>query len=176
MRAVVLRGPPCGGKSKVAGELKKQLTSSSALVSLDEGWGRDEKRFRDDGRYSDLISPVDTLIVELGFGEPIGESFHGATRDPGAWLRVLREAGRSVKLFLLKPPVHEVFKRISIDRHPRQQEYFRCAALRYENGGVCTHEVFEERIGSAYSELVIDTSRESKEMTAARILQEIGGA
>lgn len=160
----------------MAGELAKQLASSSALVSLDEGWNRTGKRFRDDGRYSDLISPVDTLIIELGFGEPVGESFHGATRDPGAWSRVLREAGRSVKLFLLKPPITEVFRRISMDRPSHLQEYFRCAALRYENGGVCAHEVFMERIGSAYSEIPIDTSRDSKEKTVARILQEIGGA
>lgn len=176
-RAVVLRGPPCGGKTVVTAELVRLLPSPPACVSLDNGWGRDEWRFRGVGRYSDLGSKVeDTLIIELGFGEPIGESFPGATRDPTAWLRVLAQADRSVHLFLLQPPLEETFRRILKDRPPHLQQYYRCAALRYETGGVCSHEAFTERLGGSYLEHKVDTSGETEKTTAERILRAIGGA
>ena len=171
--AIVLRGPPCGGKTSVACEVARQLASPVTFISLDDGWSHGEQRFKNDGRYSDLASDVQTLIVELGFGEPVGESFAGATRDPNAWLKILRESGRSVFLFLLQPPLEETFRRIARDRPGHSHQYFRCAALRYESGGVCSRDAFRERIGHAYAERTIDTSEETKEATARRIVEEI---
>ncbi|MCI0589042.1 MAG: hypothetical protein L0323_19670 [Planctomycetes bacterium] len=170
--AVVLRGPPCGGKSTVGSELARQL-ASSVLVSLDDGWNPSERRFKKDGRYADLVSNAETLIIELGFGEPAGESFPGATREPAAWLKVLREAGRSIHLFLLMPPLKETLRRIGADRGAQSRLYFGDAARRYEPGGVCSPDAFKERIGDAYTEEVIDTSLESPEATAERILRAI---
>ncbi len=173
--AIVLRGPPCGGKTSVGCEIARQLASPVTFISLDDGWSPCERRFANDGRYSDLASDVQTLIIELGFGEPAGESFAGATRDPNAWLKVLRESGRSVFLFLLQPPLEETFRRIGKDRPGDSHQYYRCAALRYESGGVCSRDAFKERIGDAYTERTVDTSQEPKETTARQIVGLIGG-
>jgi hypothetical protein len=171
--AIVLRGPPCGGKTKVKDILLRELRSTH-FVSLDDGWGKGEVRFRGVDPYADLRVNADALIIELGFGEPVGETSAGATRDPSGWLRVLEDEGRTMHLFLLKPPLGEVFRRIEHDRNPDSQVYFRCAALRYEPNGVCSAEVFKERLGGAYREICVDTSLESESETARRIMNAIG--
>jgi hypothetical protein len=174
-RAIILRGPPCSGKSSVSCELFQRLKTTAKFVSLDDGWNPGERRFKNDGRYVDLESDAETLVIELGFGEPNGESFAGATRNPNEWLTVLKNAKRSVHVFLLQPSAEEVFRRIAHDRKAEDQEYFRCAAWRYYRAdGVCTHEAFGQRLGGALSEHVIDTGQEPKEATASRILQAIG--
>ena len=173
--AIVLRGPPCGGKTKVKDVLLGRLHSTH-FVSLDNGWGKGEARFQGVDPYADLRVNVNILIIELGFGEPVGEMFAGATRNPSGWLRVLADEGRTVHLFLLKPPLGEVFRRIEHDRHSDSQLYFRCAALQYEPNGVCSAEIFKERLGGAYQEVCVDTSLESESETARRIMNAIGVA
>ena len=79
--AIVLRGPPGAGKSNVARALEL-LHSNSGRVELDQYWGIGEKRFVGSCRYWDLRNPPDFLIVELGYGEPDGEAFPGATKCP----------------------------------------------------------------------------------------------
>ena len=135
--AIILRGPPCGGKTTVAVALRQRLPSNH-FVSLDDGWGVGELRFLAGEAYSDLNTGADVLLVELGFGEPVGEAFAGATRDPMKWLNVLANGGRSVHLFLLKPPFDEVRHRIAKDRPPHMHQYFLDAARRYESGGICS--------------------------------------
>ena len=171
--AIVLRGPPCSGKTRVKNILLRKLQSAS-FVSLDDGWGVDEKRFRGVDPYADLRVNTDVLIIELGFGEPAGEMSAGATRNPGGWLGVLADEKRTVHLFLLQPPIAEVFRRIEHDRPPGSEAYFRHAAVRYKPNGVCSAEAFNERLGGAYQEMCLDTSLESESETARRILEAVG--
>ncbi len=42
--AVILRGPPGGGKTTVAEDLMHELGDRASLVNLDDGWGKDESR------------------------------------------------------------------------------------------------------------------------------------
>ena len=79
--ALILRGPPGAGKSTVA-KILLALCPSSVWVELDRHWGKGEKRFLKSGRYWDLRDPRKVLIVELGWGEPLGGRFPGATRNP----------------------------------------------------------------------------------------------
>jgi hypothetical protein len=167
--AIVLRGPPCGGKTTVLRFLRARLPTS-ASVSLDDGWSKGERRFGAD-RYGDLRAKGDPLLVELGFGEPEGLSFPGATRNPREWVDILMAEGRAVFLFLLKPPLAELDRRIQADRSPHQRGYFRGAARLYESHGVCAPSVFGMRLGNTFRETHIDTSLESPAETADRILR-----
>jgi hypothetical protein len=167
--ALILRGPPCGGKTTIATRIRQRLPSSH-FVSLDDGWGTDEIRFRGADAYADLDSGADVLLVELGFGEPLGEAFLGATRDPMKWLNVLADSGRSIHLFLLKPPLDELRRRIARDRDSSMQQYFFAAALRYERGGICAAELFADRLTAGYRETLIDTSAEPVSAVADRVI------
>jgi hypothetical protein len=102
--AIILRGPPSIGKSSVTKLLKAKLFASSVKdIDLDDGWGTHQNRRYPpgDGRYADLKTPEDVLIIELGCGEPAGESFKGATKNPREWVAILEGEGRQVHAFLL---------------------------------------------------------------------------
>lgn len=51
---------------------------------LDDRWGYGEERFSGSSRYGDLGGQPEVLIIELGYGEPAGEGFPCATRNPQA--------------------------------------------------------------------------------------------
>jgi hypothetical protein len=167
--AIILRGPPCGGKTTVSRELLRRAPSSQ-FVSLDDGWGAGEARFLRSDAYRDLKASVDTLVVELGFGEPAGESFAGATRDPASWLAVLADDDRSTYMFLLKPSLEELRRRIVRDRDPRLVAYFVDAALKYETGGLCSYDAFSSRLPAGTAETLIDTSLEPMTRVVDRIM------
>lgn len=99
--AIILHGPPCTGKTAIAGELQRRV--SARLISLDDGWLRGE--FRHSGgerRYADLArAPEPVLIVEIGCGEPPDLGFYGATRGADEWVRVVRGSVREIFPFLL---------------------------------------------------------------------------
>lgn len=80
--AIILRGPPGGGKTTTARKLIERLGDSRATkIVLDEWWSPGEPRFEGGpGRYRDLWGKTsDVLVLELGWGEPAGEAFLGAT-------------------------------------------------------------------------------------------------
>jgi hypothetical protein len=101
--AIILRGPSAIGKSSVTELLFAKLPCGQARrVDLDQGWGEAEnKRYpAGEGRYSDLNTPEDFLIIELCAGEP-GGSMKGATTNPREWVEVLEKEGRLIHAFLL---------------------------------------------------------------------------
>jgi hypothetical protein len=113
--AIVLRGPPAIGKSTVAKLLMaKMLPKSSWQIDLDAGWGPwENKRYpASEGRYADLKSLADLLIIELGSGEPADESFLGATKNPREWVGALEKEGRKVYSFRLHADVETWRKRL----------------------------------------------------------------
>jgi len=103
-RAVALRGPIGVGKTEAARRIL-ELTGSSpeGLIDLDQGWARGERRYAGgQARYEDLRGrPEPVIVLELVWGEPIGEGFPGATRNPSEWADILTDEGRELRLFRL---------------------------------------------------------------------------
>lgn len=94
--AVVLRGPMGVGKSTVADELCRLLSTVPKIV-LDD-------HFQIRGLARDAIfSPrsENALVIELGCGEPTDLSFDGFTRGAQAWYDALLRDGREVHFFKL---------------------------------------------------------------------------
>lgn len=113
--AIVLRGPVAVGKTTVGRALLREAGSTvREPVILDVGWAPGERRFNGgSARYEDLrkLPSSGVVVIELGWGEPIGEGFKGATRNPGEWAEVLREDGRELRLFRLRARRREVIDR-----------------------------------------------------------------
>jgi hypothetical protein len=102
--AIILRGPPAIGKSCVAGLLAANVPcGQSKRIDLDYGWGKAQnKRYlAGEGRYADLKTREDFVILELGCGEPDDWSFNGATRNPREWVSILEDEEREIHAFLL---------------------------------------------------------------------------
>jgi len=93
--AVIVRGPTAAGKSTVISAIEAGCAArrlSCRRVSLDDGWGAEERRSRPgpaSERYRDLSTDEDVVIVELAWGEPVGGA-PGATRAPNEWVDLLR--------------------------------------------------------------------------------------
>jgi hypothetical protein len=170
--AVVLRGPPGAGKSNVANALQV-LYPKNSRVELDRFWGDGQQRFLGNCRYWDLSNQADLLIIELGFGEPVGEVFPGATKNPREWIAVLERDNRIVLFFYLEVSEAEALSRVAqrVDLSP---SYAKLADARYQPGGVCSSKVFSALIGSPHSEEVIDTEKNDLASTVARIVTKIG--
>jgi hypothetical protein len=101
--AVILRGPPAIGKTTTTKLLSEKIAPGTCeRVDLDAGWGVHEgKRLPPgEGRYSDLKSDADLLVVELACGEP-GGGVSGATLNPREWVSILEKEGREIHAFLL---------------------------------------------------------------------------
>jgi hypothetical protein len=170
--AVVLRGPPGAGKSQVASALQVHYAQSSR-VELDRYWGPGEQRYAGTCRYGDLRNQPDVLIVELGYGEPAGESFPGATKNPREWVGILENDGREVFFFLLDIQESESLKRVS-NRNDLPLAYAKLAHDRYKPGGVCSSAVFSVLLGAAHAEETISTEQQDLAATVARIVTKVG--
>jgi hypothetical protein len=170
--AIVLRGAPGAGKSKVANVLQL-LYPKNSRVELDRYWGQGEKRFSGTCRYWDLQNEPDVLIIELGYGEPADGSFPGATKNPREWITVLENDGRAVFFFLLEVSESEALKRVAL-RNDLTADYTKAAHDRYKQGAVCSSAVFSALIGAGQSEETINTELLDLAPTVARIVTRIG--
>ncbi len=119
-KAIILHGPPCVGKSTIAGLLQSRI-HGSGFVNLDSYWGPTEQRGRGGlCRYADLQGhQARVLIIELGLGEPENMT-PGATRQANEWVQILRNDGRKVFPFLLWMNWEDATKRM-LDRASREQ-------------------------------------------------------
>lgn len=155
--AIVLRGAPGAGKSPVADALRERYTlPKSSHVSLDTFWGPGQKRFAGHCRYWDLRDQPDVLIIELGYGEPHGGSFLGATKNPREWVSILENDGREIFFFLLQVSQCEGQRRKKAKGDP---VYSPEVYKRYEADGECSHTVFSALLGNGHLEEPIDTEK-----------------
>jgi hypothetical protein len=172
--AIVLRGPMGGGKSTVTSALQEIYSlPKNSHVELDQFWGEGQKRYVGSCRYWDLRDQADVLIIQLGYGEPAGERFFGASRNPREWVSILEADMREVFFFLLSVPEAESVSRVG-KRNGSNAAYVSQAWNRYQPGGGCSSTEFIPRVGTRYSEETIDTSQTSLCNTVMRILSKIG--
>lgn len=170
--AIVLRGPPGAGKSTVANVLQV-IYPKNCRVELDRYWGAGEQRFAGTCRYWDLRNQPEVLIIELGFGEPHGDGFPGATKNPREWVSVLENEGREIFFFLLDIQESESQKRVN-SRNDLNPEYVKEAHDRYKQGAVCSSASFSALLGAVHKEETINTQEQALAETVARIVTKIG--
>ena len=172
--AIILRGPPGAGKTTVANALQDHFhLARNSHVVLDRFWGKGEKRFAGFCRYWDLRDQSDVLIIELGYGEPVDESFPGATKNPREWISILESDGREVFFFLLQIAQSETVRRVST-RNDLTPDYAKAAHDRYNQGAVCCSATFSALIGTSHSEETINTEEKDLAATVTRIVTKIG--
>jgi hypothetical protein len=172
--AIVLRGAPGTGKTTIRNALRHHFGHArTALVSLDDGWGQGERRFVGFARYADLANQPDVLVLELGYGEPQGEAFGGATKNPREWLAPLEEEGRDVYSFVLNVDRSECLQRVAA-RGNMLSWYAAAAWDRYAPGGVCSSGEFSRRLPETFAETIIDTRASDLAASVAQIIQTVG--
>jgi hypothetical protein len=172
--AIVLRGAPGTGKTTVGNILRQHFGyPNTALVTLDNGWVPGEKRFSSQGRYADLFGQPVVLIIELGYGEPAGEKFYGATMNPSEWMHVLEQDGREVVSFMLHIEKVECLRRVT-SRGNMAPQYAEAAWDRYAPGGVCSTKKFSSRVGASFVETTLDTQASDKNAIIAQIIKIVG--
>ena len=170
--AIVLRGAPGAGKSPVADALRGHYTlPKSSQVSLDTFWGPGQKRFAGHCRYWDLRDQPEVLIIELGYGEPHGRSFLGATKNPREWVSILENDGREIFFFFLQVSEDEGRRRKKAKGDP---EYPPDVYKRYEGEGECSHVVFSALLGNGHPEEPIDTEKTNVAGMVDRIITKVG--
>jgi hypothetical protein len=113
------------------------------------------------------------LIIELGYGEPAGESVPGATKNPREWVSIFENDGREVFFFLLDIRESETQKRVS-SRNDLPPAYAKVAHDRYKPGGVCSSATFSALLGAAHAEETINTEQQDLAATVARIVTKVG--
>ena len=114
--AIILRGPPCGGKTQLSLALLERIkgngyATTKTPIVLDYGW---ERCYRLDRRYEELttaqVEHQHVVVIEICCGEGffscgkdtwILDSHPGATRNPAEWVGILKGQGRNVFSFLL---------------------------------------------------------------------------
>lgn len=168
--AIILRGPPAVGKSSITMLLAtKMLPGSTKGIDLDDGWGEDQKRRfpAGEGRYADLKTSDDLLVLELGCGEPVGWVFEGATRNPGEWVEVLEREGRQIYSFLLTAE-HATWRKRMLKKvkgnETNEEAFYRLFDLQEWKEFPTKARVREEQI---------DTTTIDQQGVAARIWQQI---
>lgn len=172
--AIVLRGAPGTGKTTIWNALSEHFGhSKSGLVRLDDGWGRGERRFSGSARYADLDGQPEVLVIELGYGEPEGEGFAGATKNPREWLAALEREGRAVHSFVLNVDKEECLRRVAA-RGNMPSWYAAGAWDRYAPGGVCCTTTFSPRLGGFFAETIIDTQTSDLAASVAQIIKSVG--
>jgi hypothetical protein len=145
--------------------------SKSSRVSLDTFWGPGQKRFAGHSRYWDLRDQPELLIIELGYGEPVGKSFAGATKNPREWVSTLENDGREIFFLLLQVSQCEGKRRKKAKGDP---EYSPEVYERYEREGECSHSVFSALLGNGHSEETIDTEKTNIAAMVDRIVTKVG--
>ena len=140
---------------------------------LDDGWAPGEKRFSGPTRYGDLSGQPDVLIIELGYGEPAGETFPGASKNPREWLSRLEEERREVFFFMLHIDRSECLRRVT-GRGNMHPAYAAMAWDRYAPGGACSSAAFSSRIGSSCVETTLSTQDSDLAAAVAQIIQAVG--
>jgi len=176
--AVVLRGPMSVGKTEVAKRILQATGSSvEGPIVLDDGWAWGGRRYvGGQARYEDLQGLADHVIVlELGWGEPKGEGFPGATRNPEEWAEILMNEGRELRLFRLTARRADVVRRA----RRRWAEQGHWATARDARRWIAWYERHPDvvglpkRLGTA--EIVVDTTRRTPELVAEVILAKLRG-
>src|SRR5262249_36954508 len=116
--------------------------------------------------YDYLRCDVDVLVLDLGCGEFRHDSLPGPTRNPGEWLRVLKEENRPLFAFLLTAdwPAVEIRARAECARGVTQ-ESARFSHDRYS----ARHEAVTFPTEAGISEYRIDTSHMEADKVAAEI-------
>lgn len=175
--AVVLRGPPCTGKSTIGCKLATWL-GAPAVVVLDERWGHGElrHRLRGIGRYPDLDSNAPVLVIELGVGEPADGSSRGASRDPMEWVEILEDAGRRVWFFMLWASEDVLVERAKERERKRGEPWVDkvraiCAVYRQ---GELSNTAFEAQLDGRKEE-TLDTGAATEEFLVDCILVRVRG-
>ncbi|HEX4609811.1 MAG TPA: hypothetical protein VH092_16550 [Urbifossiella sp.] len=117
-KAIILRGPPGGGKSAIRKMLQGHLGKSGRYINLDAYWGRGEWRYEQPAfRYADIQHATEpVLVVELAWGEPDGLAFPGATRGADEWMGLLQNGNREIFAFFVIAEWGDVLKRLT-ERH-----------------------------------------------------------
>ena len=174
--AVVLHGPTGVGKTEVAKRILHATGSSmEGPIVLDDGWAWGERRYGGgQARYEDLRGLTDHVVVlELGWGEPIGEGFPGATRNPAEWAQILTNEGRELRLFRLTGRPAEIVRRAK-ERFAKTGEGARAHDAKHWIGLYERHPDvvgFSKRLGTA--EVVVDTTGLTPEQVAEVILTKL---
>ncbi len=121
--AIIIRGSVGVGKSTAADGIQKALGSRVSKVTLDDGWAEGEFRYAGDStRYSDLVSESPILLVELAYGEPAGDVFPGATKNPAEWADILRKDRREIFLFKLSADWETTRKHLARRKQPESDQ------------------------------------------------------
>ena len=166
--AIVIRGPPCSGKTTVCRTLARKFEGISAVVNLDDEWWYGDRRHAGTYRYVDLQTSAPVLIIELGLGEPPDWRSPGATLNPEEWVTMIEADRRRVSFFHLTAPTHVLLERA----RKRGGDWSRMIHARsddYAHGDLCSPAAFFGRLRARYDEELIDTERLSPEAVAERI-------
>jgi hypothetical protein len=169
-KAIILRGPPGVGKSAVRDLLRSHLGRTVRSINLDSYWGKDEWRYAQaDFRYADLqLSPEPVLLVELGWGEPAGLAFPGATRGANEWVDILHKANRKIYPFLLIAEWNDILKRL-IARHGHHMNQSVLDQLARASFFEHKHYLFTYPEIPGFTELTIDTTGRTEESVTDEI-------
>jgi len=114
-------------------------------------------------------------VLELNWGEPIGEGFPGATRNPWEWAEILTNDGRELRLFRLTARPAEVVRRARERFAKRGQG----PTARDARSWIAWYERHPDvvRLPTCLEsvEVVLDTTRLTPELVAEVILAKLRG-
>ena len=171
-KAIILRGPPGGGKSAVRRMLQGHLGKSGRYINLDAYWGRGEWRYEQpEYRYADIqLATEPVLVVELAWGEPDGLAFPGATRGAGEWMSLLQKAKREIFPFFVIAEWGDVLKRLT-ERHGGDGHHDVLADLGRLSFYEHKHYLFSYPEIPGITERTIDTTGRSMDDVAEEIIK-----
>lgn len=171
-KAVILRGPPGGGKSAARVALQGHLGKSGRFINLDAYWGKGEWRYsQPEFRYADLqLAREPVLLVELAWGEPDGLVFPGATRGANEWMAILQNAKREIFPFYLIAEWGDVLKRL-MERHGRDGQHNVLADLGRASFYEHKHHLFRYPEIQGITERTINTTGRTTDSVAEEIIK-----